>query len=118
MGHMTCVPAKQTDPQYKLRYPAELRDRIAEAAKANNRSVNAEIVARLERTFRAEGKSIGRPSPSPHGAADDLRQIANALVDAAALARESGVHVEVHLRTEITKLPARKLREGPESGEE
>lgn len=34
--------------------PVELRDAIAEAAKANNRSMNAEIVARLENSFAAE----------------------------------------------------------------
>jgi len=39
---------KQTDPQFKLRFTPELRDQIETAAKANNRSMNAEIVARLE----------------------------------------------------------------------
>lgn len=34
-----------------LRFPAGMRDRIAEAAKANNRSMNAEIVSRLESSF-------------------------------------------------------------------
>jgi uncharacterized protein (DUF1778 family) len=36
------------DPQLKLRLTEELKSRITEAAKANGRSVNAEIVARLE----------------------------------------------------------------------
>lgn len=31
-----------------------MRDRIAEEAKANNRSMNAEIVARLERSFATQ----------------------------------------------------------------
>lgn len=35
------------DPQLKLRLPEGLKDQVAEAAKRNNRSVNAEIVARL-----------------------------------------------------------------------
>ncbi|MEI5680478.1 MULTISPECIES: Arc family DNA-binding protein [unclassified Mesorhizobium] len=39
---------KQTDPQFKLRFTPELRDQIDAAATANNRSMNAEIVARLE----------------------------------------------------------------------
>lgn len=34
-----------------LRLPDGMRDRIADAAKANNRSMNAEIVSRLEETF-------------------------------------------------------------------
>ncbi|QZA80849.1 Arc family DNA-binding protein [Deefgea piscis] len=44
------------DPQFKLRVPAELREDIEVAAKANNRSMNAEIVARLQSTFNSEAK--------------------------------------------------------------
>jgi hypothetical protein len=36
------------DPHFRLRIPAELKAEIEESAKANNRSINAEIVARLE----------------------------------------------------------------------
>lgn len=36
------------DPQLKLRLTEEMKARVTEAARANNRSVNAEIVARLE----------------------------------------------------------------------
>ena len=39
------------DTQMKLRLPAAVRDRIAEVAKANGRSMNAEIVVRLEQSF-------------------------------------------------------------------
>ncbi|WP_180102206.1 Arc family DNA-binding protein [Acinetobacter sp. YH12126] len=41
----------QTDPQYKLRWSAELRDKIQESAKEHNRSINAEICTRLEQSF-------------------------------------------------------------------
>lgn len=41
----------QTEPQYKLRLSEELRDKIKESAKAHNRSMNADIVARLESSF-------------------------------------------------------------------
>ncbi|WP_284077139.1 Arc family DNA-binding protein [Acinetobacter nosocomialis] len=44
----------QRDPQYKLRWPEELRDKVAASAKAYNRSMNADIVARLERSFELE----------------------------------------------------------------
>ncbi|MDP7716939.1 Arc family DNA-binding protein [Acinetobacter baumannii] len=44
----------QRDPQYKLRWPEELRDKVAASAKAYNRSMNADIVARLERSFILE----------------------------------------------------------------
>lgn len=36
------------DPQMKIRLPADLKDQIEAAAKAAGRSMNAEIVARLE----------------------------------------------------------------------
>ncbi|MFX9712879.1 Arc family DNA-binding protein [Acinetobacter baumannii] len=40
--------------QHKLRMPPELKQKIAESAKAYNRSMNADIVARLERSFELE----------------------------------------------------------------
>lgn len=42
-------------PDFKVRLPQELKDRIAEAARENNRSMNVEIVAALERAFPSEG---------------------------------------------------------------
>ena len=45
---------KQTDPQFKLRIPAELKARIDEAAKLSRRSATAEITARLEETFELD----------------------------------------------------------------
>ncbi|WCE67978.1 Arc family DNA-binding protein [Sulfitobacter faviae] len=41
----------QTDPQFKLRLPADLKDRVQRASERNNRSMNAEIVAALEEKF-------------------------------------------------------------------
>ena len=43
----------QTDPQFKLRLPADLKDRVQRAAEHNNRSMNAEIVATLEEKYPA-----------------------------------------------------------------
>lgn len=40
--------------KYIVRFPDGMRDRIAEAAKASGRSMNAEIVSRLERSFAAD----------------------------------------------------------------
>jgi hypothetical protein len=48
---MFYMSANQTDPQYKLRWSEELRDKIQESAKQHNRSMNADIVARLEESF-------------------------------------------------------------------
>ena len=42
----------------KLRVSPDLRDRIAQSAKAHNRSMNADMVARLEASFeQAEGEA-------------------------------------------------------------
>lgn len=37
--------------QYNLRWSEEMRDKIAAAAKENTRSMNQEIIARLEQSF-------------------------------------------------------------------
>lgn len=42
------------DPQLRIRLPFELKEKIDEAAKANNRSMNAEIVQRLDISFLKE----------------------------------------------------------------
>lgn len=45
------------DPQFKLRMPAQLRDQAEQSAKASGRSLNAEIVTRLESSFLLEKTS-------------------------------------------------------------
>jgi molybdopterin converting factor small subunit len=42
------------DPQMKIRLPADLKDRIETSSKEVGRSMNAEIVARLQETFDAK----------------------------------------------------------------
>ena len=39
------------DPQLRIRLPVELKEKIEETAKSNNRSMNAEIVKRLDDSF-------------------------------------------------------------------
>lgn len=45
------MSANQTDPQFKLRVPPELKAKIEESARLHNRSMNADMVFRLEQTF-------------------------------------------------------------------
>lgn len=45
------VMGKHLGVAYNLRLPQELKDKIAESAKQLNRSMNADIVARLEQSF-------------------------------------------------------------------
>ena len=47
--------------QYMLRLPDGMRDRIKEAAASNNRSMNAEIVARLEASFSTPLGILNQP---------------------------------------------------------
>jgi len=48
----------RTDPQFKLRMPPALRAQVEQAAEQANRSLNAEIVTRLQASF-ALGKTRG-----------------------------------------------------------
>jgi hypothetical protein len=50
------IDKPQQPPSYPLRMPKELRDQLAESAKKNNRSVNAEIISRLEESFSPSAK--------------------------------------------------------------
>lgn len=45
-GHLTT--------QYNLRWSDDLKEKIAQSAKEHNRSMNADIVARLEKSFENE----------------------------------------------------------------
>lgn len=51
---MTDQRTKQPGDKYIVRFPEGMRDRIAEEAARSNRSMNAEIVSRLEASFNAE----------------------------------------------------------------
>lgn len=46
-------PSAKQD-QFVLRLPDGMRDRIKAAAEANNRSMNAEVIARLARSFQLD----------------------------------------------------------------
>lgn len=45
---------KQTDPQFKLRMPQGLKDDLEKAVENSGRTLNAEIVWRLEHTFKQD----------------------------------------------------------------
>lgn len=66
------------DIQFNLRIPAELKERIAESAKENNRSINAEAQSRLEKSF--EPYAENSPSEIAEAAANiAINQIVNSL---------------------------------------
>lgn len=58
MAKREAFPSEKLD-QYMLRFPDGMRERLKEEAAKNNRSLNAEIIARLEGSFEAEEKLSG-----------------------------------------------------------
>lgn len=44
----------RTDPQVNFRIPAELKDKLDNAAKENGRTITAELILRLEMTFEQD----------------------------------------------------------------
>lgn len=45
---------EQTDAQFKIRLPHDLKDKIRASADEHNRTMTADIVARLEQSFENE----------------------------------------------------------------
>jgi hypothetical protein len=46
------------DPKFMLRMPAELKAQVEEAARTNNRSINAELVDRITKSFSDEPQEL------------------------------------------------------------
>lgn len=61
----------RTDPQVNFRLPAELKEQLEESARKNMRSVTAEIVSRLEQSYK--------PSLSAEDAAKHFEEITTVL---------------------------------------
>lgn len=68
------APSQSAD-KYILRFPDGMREQIAAAAKANNRSMNAEIIARLQSSFEQEVANANQAEGYTIGLADQLRLI-------------------------------------------
>lgn len=84
----------RTDPQFNLRIPEELRDRVMAAAKTNKRSATAEIIARLEASFTPTSKMLlvdehhRSQSPSPERALELIEQLKGELAGLIATPKE------------------------------
>lgn len=57
---------KQKPYKFVARLPLDIRDRIVEAAHRYRRSINSEIVARLEQSFREGPHASIAPPLHPH----------------------------------------------------
>ncbi len=79
------IPARtaQDADKYIVRFPPGMRDKISELAKANNRSMNAEIIKRLEWALSVLSEPVTRPAipvvsgDIPYFMAQDIAQLAN-----------------------------------------
>ena len=56
LRYMVIMSSKHLNAQYNLRLPDDLKEKVAQSAKEHNRSMNADIVARLEESFEPEVK--------------------------------------------------------------
>lgn len=115
----------QVQDRYIVRFPDGMRDRLAEAARANGRSMNAEIVARLEQSFAKPVPALR--SMFEDSASDHFDQMLGKISESAleeleraaqAMAREMQAVAEHHARSaavlerELKKRTARKGKEG------
>jgi Arc-like DNA binding dprotein len=93
-------------PPFGLRMRPELKRRVEEAARANNRSLNSEIVARLEQSFREESRPTifsGQPSLSDHeGRLSALEGIVDLLMTEDVELSKRLKIVETHLKEQTT----------------
>jgi len=71
---------KQTDPQFKLRLDEDLKAALTSAAKQNQRTLSAEIVARLQASF----------SESPIGPSADKALLVDVVSAMAVMIRSLG----------------------------
>lgn len=60
----------RSDPHFRLRIPDQLKKQIEDAASKNGRSINAEIIKRLQDTLDFDEHRAYAPTPSP----DDFKE--------------------------------------------
>lgn len=71
----------RTDPQVNFRIPAELKDKLDNAAKENGRTITAELILRLEMTFEQDDQvselveRINKLEEDIHGLNEDNREL-------------------------------------------
>ncbi|WP_104668364.1 Arc family DNA-binding protein [Ensifer adhaerens] len=68
------------DPHFRLRIPEALKERIETAARANARSITAEIVERLERSFSLKPETDGGLASEIEDIRDRLGRVRDAVV--------------------------------------
>ena len=106
MNDKTAFPSDVAD-KFLVRMPDGMRDKLKAAAKASNRTMNAEIVARLEQTFQT-----GTPGAIDVGwLATELAQrlSGNGLQLAVVDGSSSPLSIDSDVRTTVMPLPKPEL---------
>ena len=76
----------RSDPQFKLRMPPHLKDVLEQKAKDNGRSMNAELLYRLEKSLEAEAAATAAVAGDPHQQINALTEQMGQLLKAIAAA--------------------------------
>ena len=88
----------ETQERFIVRFPDGMRDQIKKSAEANGRSMNAEIVARLQATFSTPDALIISGDPNSIASAESLSELRGLLEE---------IHKEVsslhNLKQELSK---------------
>lgn len=72
---MTMFNNTRVADKFVVRLPEGMRGRIADVARVNHRSMNSEIISRLESSFQAEGIEIDLDVPKNEGLTDDEQRL-------------------------------------------
>jgi predicted transcriptional regulator len=89
----------RTDTQLKFRIPPDLKPRLEQAARANKRSINMEVIARLEQSFEAEGQHGGGEAESPYSFKNNVQGRLTEIEEAlAALQRRVSIVAKAEIR--------------------
>lgn len=62
---MSSTYPSRTADKFMVRFPDGLRERLAASARANRRSMNAELVVHLETALAGQGAEPAQPQPHP-----------------------------------------------------
>ncbi|ORL64402.1 Arc family DNA-binding protein [Pseudomonas putida] len=91
--HKQHISSRNAD-KFVIRLPDGMRDRIAEVARDRHRSMNSEIIARLEQSMDADGT----PADSVGSVAVYLPESLKAEIERLALGNDRSLHGEVLYR--------------------
>lgn len=104
------LPPSRTADQFVVRFPDGMRERIAESAKLNGRSMNSEIVSRLEASFASTGAPEATKDPS--GSTAQLQEIAQAHKDTVKWLSQLNHALALSLEDIVSHVPQEMLEPG------